>query len=137
MSPEMIGLVGFVVLLLLIFLGVHVGYALIMVGFIGFAILNGIGPALANMSIVPWEKVNNYNFAAIPLFMLMSAFVSQGGIGTDAYIAARNWVGGVRGGLAIATTVAGAVFAAVCGSSLAAAVSFGNIAFPEMKRQWL
>ena len=64
----------------------------------------------------------------------MSAFVAKGGIGTDAYDAARTWVGGIRGGLAYATTAGGALFAACCGSSLAAAVTFGNIAFPEMKK---
>ena len=57
MSPEIIGLVAFVVLLVLIFLGVHVGFALIIVGFVGFAILNGLGPALANMFLIPWDKV--------------------------------------------------------------------------------
>jgi C4-dicarboxylate transporter DctM subunit len=134
MSPEVIGIIAFIFLLLIIFLGVHVGFALIIVGFVGFAILNGIGSATANMFLIPFDKVTDYTFAAIPLFLLMSAFVAKGGIGTDAYNAARTWIGGVRGGLAYATTVACAFFAACSGSSLAAAVTFGNVSFPEMKK---
>ena len=134
MSPAVVGFLGIAVLMVLIFLGVHVGFALIIVGFAGFALIGGIDPALANMALIPWAKANNYSFAVIPLFLLMSAFVENSGIGRDAYDTARAWVGQARGGLAMATVGACGLFAACTGSSLAGAVAMGKIAYPEMKR---
>lgn len=134
MSPAEIGLIGVAVLILLLFLGVHVGFALIVVGFAGFAWICGLDSGIAQMGITPFAKINNYGFAVIPLFLLMGAFVANSGIGKDAYDTVRAWVGQVRGGLAIATVGACGLFAACSGSSLAGAVAMGKIAYPEMKR---
>jgi C4-dicarboxylate transporter DctM subunit len=134
MSPAVVGFLGFAVLMLLIFLGVHAGIALIIVGFAGFAFIGGVDPALANMALVPWAKANNYTFAVIPLFLLMSSFVTHSGIGGEAYDTARAWMGQARGGLAMGTVGACGLFAACSGSSLAGAVAMGKIAYPEMKR---
>lgn len=134
MSLAAIGLIGIGVLMTLIFLGVHVGFALIMVGFVGFALVGGLGPGLANMALVPFAKVNDYTFAVIPLFLLMSAFAINSGIAREAYDMVRASVGQVRGGLAMATVGACGLFAACSGSSLAGAVAMGKVAYPEMKR---
>ena len=134
MSPAEVGFLGMAAIILLIFMGVHVGFALIIVGFAGFALICGINPALANMAIIPFAKATDYAFAVIPLFLLMSAFVSNSGIGREAYDSARAWVGQARGGLAMATVGACGLFAACSGSSLAGAVTMGKIAYPEMKR---
>jgi C4-dicarboxylate transporter DctM subunit len=134
MSPAVIGLVGIAILMLLVFAGVHVGFALILVGFIGSVLIGGIGPALTNMAVIPFAKTNNYSFAVIPLFLLMSSFVTNAGIGREAYDTARAWIGQARGGLAMATVGACGLFAACTGSSLAGAVTMGKIAYPEMKR---
>jgi len=64
----------------------------------------------------------------------MSAFISQTGIGKEAYQAARAWFGHFKGGLAIATVFACALFAACAGTSLAGTVVMGQAAFPEMRR---
>jgi len=129
-----IGLIGIVVLMLLLFLGVHIGFALILVGFIGFALVGGIDPALANVALVSFGKINSFHFAVIPLFLLMSSFVSEGGIAKEAYEMVRTWIGHVKGGLAMATVGACGLFAACSGSSLAGAVTMGKVAYPEMKR---
>ena len=112
----------------------NVAFALITIGFIGLVVLNGFGPALSGVGLIAFEKATSYDFAVAPLFLLMGAFVSRSNIGTDAYTMARAWLGQYRGGLAIATTGACAMFAAVCGSSLACAVAMGKIAYPEMMR---
>jgi C4-dicarboxylate transporter, DctM subunit len=134
MSPILVGLVGFGVMMVLILLGVNVAFALISIGFIGLVILNGFAPALSGIGLIAFEKATSYDFAVAPLFLLMGAFVSRSSIGTDAYTMARAWLGQYRGGLAIATTGACGMFAAVCGSSLACAVAMGKIAYPEMMR---
>ncbi len=134
MSPAEIGLIGFVLLLACIFLGVHIGFSLIVIGFLGSLIISGVTAALANASIVPFAQVSDPNFAVIPLFMMMSEFIAAGGIGAEAYLTARAWVGHFRGGLAMATVGACGIFAAVSGSSMATAMVMGRMAYPEMKK---
>jgi tripartite ATP-independent transporter DctM subunit len=133
-SPAEIGLLGIFVLVVFLFLGVHVGFALIIVGFAGLACVIGLGPAIANIALVSFAKVNDYGFAVVPLFLLMGVFVANSGIARDAYDTVHAWVGQIKGGLAIATAGACGLFAACCGSSMAGAVTFGKVAYPEMKR---
>jgi len=134
MSPVEIGLIGLALMIILVLLGVHVAFALIVLGFTGLVILMGLEPALSSIAIISFDKTTDYQFAVVPLFLLMGAFVSRSQIGKEAYEMARVWVGQLRGGLAMATSVASGLFAAACGSSLASAVAMGKIAYPEMKR---
>jgi len=134
MSPTAVGILGMLALVVLISMGTHVGFTLIIIGFAGFAIVGGLDAAIGNMAILPFDKMNNYHFAVLPLFLLMSAFISRSGIGREAYETARAWVGQLRGGLAMATVGACGLFAAVSGSSLAGAVTMGKVSYPEMKR---
>ena len=134
MSPAEIGLIGFAFLLICIFLGVHIGFSLIVIGFLGSLAISGVTAALANASIVPFSQVSDANFAVIPLFMLMSEFIAAGGIGAEAYMTARAWVGHFKGGLAMASVGACGIFAAVSGSSMATAMVMGRMAYPEMKK---
>ncbi len=86
MSQTEIGFIGIAVMIILLAAGVHVGLSLVIVGFApGFAAIGGLNAALNNVSMVTFEKLNNYLFAVLPLFLLMSAFVSEGGIGKEAY----------------------------------------------------
>lgn len=134
MSGIEAGLIGFAVIIILVLLGVNVAFALIMAGFSGLIAIIGIDPALASLATVPFERATSYDLAVLPLFLLMSAFVSGASIGKEAYEMAHAWLGQLRGGLAIATTGACGIFAACCGSSLASAVAMGKVAYPEMKR---
>jgi len=77
--------------------------------------------------------MDDYYFSALPLFLLMGAFVSSGGLGKEAYQMARVWFAGLKGGLAIATLGGAALFGAISGSSLAGSVVMGKIAYPEMR----
>jgi C4-dicarboxylate transporter DctM subunit len=134
MSPEVIGFVGFALMIIMILLGVNVAFALIALGIAGLVIIIGVGPALSSLAIISFERASAYDFAVAPLFLLMGAFVSRSDIGKEAYTMARAWVGQLKGGLAMATSVACGLFAACCGSSLASALAMGQIAYPEMKR---
>jgi tripartite ATP-independent transporter DctM subunit len=134
MSLVEIGLAGIIIIMVVILMGIHVAFALILIGLIGLATILGPGSAVGSITLIAFGRVSDYNFAVVPLFLLMSAFVSRSGIGEEAYDTARAWVGQFRGGLAMATTVACGLFAAVCGSSLASAVAMGKMAYPEMMR---
>jgi tripartite ATP-independent transporter DctM subunit len=134
MDPVLVGLIGIAVLIIFIFSGVPVGVTMALIGFGGFIGILGIEKALSNMSLIAFDTSNHYSFAVIPLFLLMSVFVSRGGIGEDVYKAARTCVGHIKGGLAMATVVGCGLFAACSGSSLATAVAMGKVAYPEMKK---
>ncbi len=134
MSTEAVGFIGLGLTLILIFMRIWVGVAMALVGLLGFAYLDGWDKALAMVGSEPYTQVANYTFTAIPLFFLMGVLISNTGLGEEVYKSASKWVGQVRGGLAIATVTACGVFAAVCGSSTATAVTMGKVAYPEMKK---
>ena len=129
-----IGLIGIGVLLLLMALRMPIGIAMLLVGIVGFAVLNGPQAALAALGNYPYQYAAVYDFAVIPLFVLMGNLGSVSGMARDLYAAAYSWIGHVRGGLAHATILACAGFAAVSGSSVASAVTMGKVCLPEMRR---
>ena len=104
------------------------------VGFLGFAYLTGFDRALVMAAQTPYNTIAMYAFAAVPMFVLMGALVSNTGIGADLYNSAYKCFGQFRGGLALATIVACAMFAAICGSSSAETLTIGKVALPEMKK---
>ena len=133
MSPTAAGLLGLAGLFLLLALRMPVGIAMMLVGLLGFGALNGWGPALAMLGSEPFVIATNYELIVIPLFVLMGNFATVSGMSRDLYAAAYVWFGHWRGGLASATIAACAGFAALSGSSVAAAVSMGKVALPEMR----
>ncbi len=128
------GIIAIALLLIMIFLNIPVAFALIITGFGGLIAVLGLEAALSSMAVIPFEQTNSYDLSVLPLFLLMGEFVSKGNIAKEAYMMARSWFGQIQGGLAVATTAACALFAAVCGSSTASAVAMGQITYPEMKR---
>ena len=86
------------------------------------------------VGLEPHAQTNYYQITALPLFVLMGTVVAASGISKDLYEAVRKWIGHVRGGLAMATVGGCGLFAAICGDSIATAVTMGKIAHPEMKR---
>lgn len=133
-SPELIGWIGLIVMIILLFAGLGIGFAMGFIGFVGFIAIGGLIPALNVLSTVPYEMMCNYTISVIPLFLLMGIVAANTGISSDLYKAANTWVGQIRGGLAMATTIACAGFAAICGSSLPEVITMGKIAVPEMKK---
>ena len=134
MSPDVVALIGFVVLFILMLLRVPVGMAMGLVGVTGYSYLVGPGPALKLIGQTSMRTVTDYTFGVIPMFMLMGAFVSVSGVSKELFRAANSFVGHLRGGLGVATVVACGGFAAICGSSVATAATFAGVAYPEMRR---
>lgn len=132
MSPEIVGIICLVAMLVLIFMGVWVGTAMLVTGFLGFVYLEGFFRAFTILGTEAYSQIFSYVFACVPLYILMGIVVSNTGIAGDLYNAANKWVGNIKGGLAIATTVACGLFAAICGSSDASAAAMGKVAYPEM-----
>ena len=116
MSPFEMGIAGFLLLFLLMALGMHIGFALGLVGFLGIWFLEGATPALSTVGMVPFSWASSYTFMCIPLFVLMGHFANQSGVVARFYENAYKWVGRLPGGLAIASTIASGGFGAVSGS---------------------
>ncbi|MFM7567310.1 MAG: TRAP transporter large permease, partial [Betaproteobacteria bacterium] len=134
MSSEAIGAIGLVVMLGLLALRMPIGIAMFLVGSVGFAVLNGPQAALMALGTYPYSYAAYYDLAVIPLFVLMGSIASACGMGQSLFAAAYAWVGHWRGGLASATILSCAGFAAVSGSSVASAVTMGRVCLPEMRR---
>lgn len=134
MSPELVGVLGIMALLVLILIGVPVAFSFIIVAFFGIIYLESFTIALSALRTIPYRWAVTYELAPVVLFILMAAFVSQGGAAKILYEAANKWLGKIRGSLAMATVVACGAFATVCGSSVATAGAMGSIALPEMKK---
>jgi C4-dicarboxylate transporter DctM subunit len=132
MSSEMIGLIGILCLFGLLAMRMYIGMAMMVVGLVGCACLIGWGPATDLLGLLPMNESKSYNLSVIPLFILMGQFAFISGISTDIYRTVYNWMGHLRGGLAMATVLACAFFAAVSGSSLATGATMGMVAIPEM-----
>ena len=134
MSPETIGIVGIAVLLFLFLLRMPVGFAMALVGVVGFAYLSGFESALALLAQDIYETFSAYPLSVIPLFILMGSFAFASGISQRLYRTTHTWVGSWRGGLTIATVLACSGFAAISGSTAATAATMGKIALPEMRK---
>jgi len=133
MNPELIGIIGIAILLLLILFRVSVGLSLFLVGFIGVSWLSDWDVGLSQLGTSAFGTANNYGLSVIPLFILMGMFMSNTGLGKDLFNAVDKWIGHFRGGLAIATVGAASIFAAISGSSNATTATLAKITIPEMK----
>ena len=128
-------LIMFIALITLIVLGFHIFVVLGMVSLVGTYLLFGdLGITLELASSSAYAVLRNAVFAAIPLFVLMGEFMSRAGMATDLYKIANYFLVKLPGRLAIATVLGNAVFAAVTGVSVASAMTFSRIAYPEMMK---
>ena len=123
-------------LLVMVALGVHIAIALGMASALGIFLVTGgsFNVVLAMLGSTAYEALRAYEFAVIPLFMLMGEFVSRSGAVTDVYRAIHRGLQRLPGRLAVATLLGNAIFSFVTGVSIASAAAFSRIAYPEMKR---
>lgn len=134
MNETTICIMGLVMLLALFVTGIELGFAMALVGFAGFAYLNGFTAALKLLGGDVFEAFTNYGYTVFPLFMLMGQIGLNAGIAQRLYGSANKFIGHIPGGLAMATVVGAAGFKAICGSSTATAATFASVAIPEMNR---
>ncbi|MBW1729576.1 MAG: TRAP transporter large permease [Deltaproteobacteria bacterium] len=134
MSPVVIGGIGILFLFLLLAMRMQIGFSMAMVGFLGFAILGSLKPSFTILGMEPFKIGGSYSLTVIPLFILMGQFANHSRMGSEIYQTVYRWIGFLPGGLSMATIGACGGFAAISGSSLAAAATMGMVALPEMKR---
>jgi len=133
-NPVTVGILGSILLVFLLFLGMPIAFVMMLVGFLGIGYLTSINAALSVIANTVYETASFYPYTIIPLFILMGGFAGNAGITRELYETFDKWFRRLPGGLGIATIVSCAFFAALSGSSVAAAAAMGNVAIPEMRR---
>jgi tripartite ATP-independent transporter DctM subunit len=140
-----IALIGFAILLFLILIvRVPIAFAMGIVGFFGFASVQGLGfdnfidfnwkPSLSMAAKRVTDTAQEYSLSVIPLFILMGNLVTKSGLSQDLYRASYAFLGHRKGGLSMATVVACGGFSAICGSSLATSATMAKVAMPAMRK---
>jgi C4-dicarboxylate transporter, DctM subunit len=134
MDPLIIGLLGFIGLIITLSMGMHIAFAMALVGAVGLLLTTGPNITMASLELLPLSSVNSYGLVVIPLFVLMGNLAFAAGITTNLFDTGYKWFGRLPGGLAMATTFSSAGFAATTGSSVGMVAAMSKVALPEMDR---
>lgn len=132
LSNETIGLIGTAALFALVLIGVRVYIAATVVGLLGLVAILGWKAGAGIVGTIPHSKSVQYTLSVLPMFILIGYLAFYAGLTRALFDAARKWLGWLPGGLAVATIMATAGFAAVSGASTATAAVFSRVAIPEM-----
>ena len=131
MDPNLIAIIIIAVFLILLFAGTPIFASLGLAALLGILLLQGPAGLGAVPSII-YDRLRSFVLVAVPLFILMGEVIFYTGMGGDIYTLASRWLSRLPGGLAISSVAACAVFAAMCGVSVAGAATIGAFAIPEM-----
>ena len=129
-----VAIIAIIIFLILIFMGMNIGLAMLLVGFVGYMYMINFQAALGVVRTAPVDTASKYSYIVIPLFILMGNFAFHAGLSDALYNAASKWLSRLPGSLACATIAACACFGAICGSTAATAATMGVVALPEMRK---
>ncbi|MDR2744812.1 MAG: TRAP transporter large permease subunit, partial [Desulfovibrio sp.] len=133
MDALTIGYVGVGFLLVLLLAGVHIGISLMIAGMAGLGAITGFEGAAGSAGEAVYHKIISFELITIPLFVFMGYLASAGGISRKIFSAIQQWVGGIKGGVGMATVCSATAFGTVCGSSLVVSSVFAKLAAPAMR----
>lgn len=133
MGAMEVGLITLALLTVFILAGLHIGVGMMLLSVVGiYLVTNRIDVAISILGTTSFQAVRSYTFGIIPLFILMGYFANLSGVSAELFKSANVLLRRVKGGLAMATVVANAIFAAITGVSVASAAVFTKIALPPM-----
>ncbi len=135
MERELVGVISIVIMMVLLAMRLPVTFVMLALGMGGIAYIKGTEAALGMAPSIVYGTFANYALVVVPLFTWMGFIGFHSGISEHLYDAAYKLVGRLKGGLAIATTMACAAFGAICGSTTATAATFATLALPEMRKR--
>ncbi len=134
MTPLMLTLLIFAIMLVLMAVRVPIAISMFVAGCVGYVLQAGWLPLANFLNTQAFARFASYDLSVIPLFILMGNFATQGGISKALFEVASSAMSRFKGGLAMAAVMACAAFGAICGSSVATAATITSVALPEMKR---
>lgn len=135
MERELIGLISVIIMIVLLLARMPVAFVMMVLGMGGIALIKGVEAALGISASTVYATFGNYGLVVVPLFTWMGFIGFHSGISEHLYEAAYKLMGRLKGGLAMATTLAAGAFAAICGSTTAASATFATLALPEMRKR--
>ena len=127
-------IIGFLIMLGLIFLGLHVAVAMFAVGLLGAAVYLG-APIIDAVGTQLWNATDNFVLLAVPMFVLMGELLLNCGSTDRMYRSLSDWLNPLPGGLLHTNVAASAMFAAVSGSSVATAATISTVALPAFRNR--
>jgi len=134
MELTTIGILGLLILVVLLFSKMPVGFVMGFLGFLGFSYVVTLNAGLSLLARDVWDVFSSYSLTVIPLFVFMGQIAFHSGISRRLYDSAYVLIGHRRGGLAMATVAACAGFSAISGSTNATAATMATVTLPEMRR---
>lgn len=137
MSPALIGVIFFLVMMVMVFLGIPVFISMLTASLAGLIVIMDGNPTMMLMQFTSgiYNLGANYNYAVLPLFSLVGALVSETGVAEGAFSCFEAWLKRIKGGLLYTVVCANAVFGACSGSSIAGNIVFGKLSMPELKKR--
>ncbi len=134
MDVTTVGIIGLVILVVLLFSKMPVGFVMGFLGLLGFSYVVNLNAGLNLLARDVWDVFSSYGLTVIPLFVFMGQIAFHAGISRRLYDSAYVLLGHRRGGLAMATVGACAGFSAISGSTNATAATMATVTLPEMRR---
>jgi tripartite ATP-independent transporter DctM subunit len=118
----------------LIGLGCPIAIALGLTAVAGIGMRHGLD-LIPTIGDIVWNTGNSFTLVAIPMFILLGEIILQTGVSRRFYRGLAVLLVRVPGGLAHANIVGCAMFSAISGSSVATALTMGQVALPELERR--
>ena len=134
MSPLVLTLSIFGIMLVLMAVRIPIAVSMFAAGALGYVMQTGWSPFASFLNTAAFARFASYDLSVIPLFILMGNFATQGGISKALFDFAAGVMGRFKGGLAMASVLVCAAFGAICGSSVATAATITRVALPELQR---
>ena len=134
MDPSIVGILAFAGMMVLIVMGVPIGFAMLTTAVVGYFIIGRPNFAETQLSITFFDQGTSFVFVAVPLYFMMGQLVQRTNIAYDLYECVYRWLGRLPGGLAISSVVACAGFGAVSGGSVTAVATMAPMCIPAMRR---
>lgn len=135
MERELVGVISIIIMIVLLAMRLPVSFVMLALGMGGIAYIKGLEAAEGMAASIVYGTFANYALVVVPLFTWMGFIGFHSGISSHLYDAAYKLVGRLKGGLAMATTLACAAFGAICGSTTATSATFATLALPEMRKR--
>lgn len=134
MNPTLVCILVFLLMTAMILIGVPLSISMLSCALLGFTIVSGFNLAVTQFTNSLFSLSHSYNFAVIPLFMVVGTLASVSGMAEGTFAAAKKWLGRVRGGLLHSVVLANMIFGACSGMSSAGNIVFSKIALPELRK---
>jgi len=125
----------FGILTLLLLLGLPAGFAFLAINLVGAVVYLGGEPGLMQVVRNGVASITNFSLTPIPFFVLMGEVLFHTGVAMKAIDAFDNVIWRVPGRLSVIAVVAGTVFSAISGSTIATTALLGSLLLPEMLRR--